>query len=92
LDLDLAGFLLSLIALFTLMLGFNSERRQTAYMAGYMNRANCIEQEYGMSLLAAGRQAVRTRKLLPSNTTIFPFYYGVFALSWLVLFLLNVIR
>lgn len=36
LNLDASGFLLSLIAVFVLFLGINSERRLSGYMSGYM--------------------------------------------------------
>jgi hypothetical protein len=74
LDLDASGFLLSLIAVFVLFLGINSERRLSGYMSGYMRRAKEIESEYGMQLLSSSIQALKQKKLLISNAVIFPLY------------------
>ena len=90
-SLDLANLLLSFIAFFVLLLGINNERRLTAYMAGYMKRATQIETHYKMSLLVEGRQEVLNRKLLFSNVVIFPIYYFIFAIAWIVVWVLNFI-
>lgn len=89
LSLDTANFLLSLISFFILLLGINNERRLTAYMAGYMRRANHIEAEHKMSLLTDGKNEVQKRQLLFSNTVIFPLYYFIFVLTWIVIWTMN---
>jgi hypothetical protein len=81
LSLDASGFLLSLIAIFALFLGINSERRLSGYMSGYMRRAKEIESEYGMQLLSFGTQELRNKKLLISNSIIFPLYYSFFFIA-----------
>ena len=92
LSLDASGFLLSLIAVFVLFLGVNSERRLSGYMAGYMRRAKEIESEYGMQLLSCGVKELRNKKLLISNSIIFPFYYSSFFVAWVVVWTLNIFR
>jgi hypothetical protein len=89
LSLDTSNLLLSIIAFFVLLLGFNSERRITAYMAGYMKRANQIETDHDMFLLVEGRKEVLKRKLLISNTIIFPLYYFIFAATWVIVWIIN---
>jgi hypothetical protein len=90
LNLDASGFLLSLIAVFVLCLGINSERRLSGYMSGYMRRAKEIESEYGMLLLSFGIQEVKNKKLLVSNSMIFPLYYAFFFIAWLIVWILNI--
>ena len=90
LNLDASGFLLSLIAVFVLCLGINSERRLSGYMSGYMRRAKEIESEYGMQLLSLGIQEVKNKKLLVSNSVIFPVYYAFFFMAWLIVWILNI--
>ena len=90
LNLDASGFLLSLIAVFVLCLGINSERRLSGYMSGYMRRAKEIESEYGMQLLSLGIQEVKNKKLLVSNSVIFPLYYAFFFMAWLIVWILNI--
>ena len=90
LNLDASGFLLSLIAVFVLCLGINSERRLSGYMSGYMRRAKEIESEYGMQLLSLGIQEVENKKLLVSNSVIFPVYYAFFFMAWLIVWILNI--
>jgi hypothetical protein len=89
LSLDASNLLLSVIAFFVLVLGFNNERRITAYMTGYIKRANQIETDHNMSLLVEGRKEVSKRKLLFSNTIIFPLYYFIFAAAWVVVWVIN---
>jgi hypothetical protein len=88
-NLDLAGLLLSIIAFFVLLLGVNSERRISAYMSGYMRRANQIESEHSMSLLSNGRQEIKRKKFLVSNAIVFPLYYFVFIIAWIVIWIVN---
>jgi|GEM_PF-6858752 len=89
LSLDASSLLLSIIAFFVLLLGLNNERRITAYMTGYIKRANQIEADHDMSLLMEGRKEVSNRKLLISNTIIFPLYYFIFASAWVVVWVIN---
>jgi len=89
LSLDASNLLLSVIAFFVLLLGFNSERRITAYMSGYMKRASQIETDHNLSLLVEGQKEVSRRKLLISNTIIFPLYYFVFSVVWVVVWVIN---
>jgi hypothetical protein len=91
LSLDTSGFLLSIIAFFVLLLGINSERRLSAYIAGYIHRARQIESEYGMSLLSVSWNEVQSRKLLLSNTIVFPLYYFAFILVWASIWVLNLL-
>jgi uncharacterized membrane protein AbrB (regulator of aidB expression) len=90
LNLDASGFLLSLVAVFALFLGINSERRLSGYMSGYMRRAKEIESEFGMQLLSCGIQELRNKKLLISNSIIFPLYYSFFCVAWVFVWILNI--
>ncbi len=92
LKLDFAGFLLSFVAFFALLTSINAERRLTAYMTGFVRRATQIESEYGMSFLASGKAEVDKRKLLLSNTLVFPLYHFIFILSWIAVWTLNVLK
>ena len=90
LDLNTPKFLLTLIAFLVLVIGINSERRVSAYMAGYMVRAKQIEDSYSMALLHEGTRAVQGTKLLLPNRRTFLLYYTAFIAAWLVIWLLNV--
>jgi hypothetical protein len=91
-SLGLVGFLLSFVAFFALLASINAERRVSAYMAGYMQRANQIEAEYGMSLLSMGRAEVKTRKALFSNTLVFPLCHLIFIVAWIGIWGWNLLR
>jgi hypothetical protein len=91
LNLDLVSVLLSAIAFFVLLLGINNERRLAAYMAGYIRRANQIEKEYDMSLLKIGKQEINNRRFLISNTIVFPLYYIILIITWIIVWVLNVV-
>jgi hypothetical protein len=92
LSLDASGFLLSMVAVFALFLGMNSERRLSGYMSAYIRRAKEIESEYGMQLLSFGIQELRNKKLLISNSIIFPLYYSFFLVVWVIVWILNIFR
>ena len=89
LSLDFSNFLLSAIAFFVLLLGLNSERRLAAHMSGEMDRARQIESEHGMSLLSVAYGEVRNRKLLMQNDIVFPLYYFIFIIAWIIIWMLN---
>ena len=91
LAMNLSSFLLSGIAVFLLLLGLNSERRLTAYMGAHMKRAKEIENLRKMTLLSDAYAQVTRRKLLLSNTLTFPVYYALFALVWVVVWLVNIV-
>lgn len=84
---DLTALVLSIIAFLVLLMGLNNERRTTAYMIGYIQRANEIETLTGMSLNKRAVFEVKKRKLLISNTIIFPLYYVAFFVGWIVIWL-----
>ncbi|MBD2234137.1 hypothetical protein [Phormidium tenue] len=90
LSFNASDLLLSIVAAFVLCLGINSERRLAAYMSGYMRRAKEAELEYGMQLVLFGTQEVASKKLLASNSIIFPFYYAFFFVAWLTVWIINV--
>ena len=90
-NLGLADFLLSLIAFFLLLLGINSERRLGAYLVGYKNRASDIEEVYGMKLMQYGAREVKKRRFQISNRIIFPVYYFIFLLAWIVVWIINLV-
>jgi len=92
LELNFTDFLLSLIAFFVLLLGINNERRLSAYMTGYMNRAKIIESKYNMSLLEHGWQEIKSRKLLFSNSVMFKIFYIIFIICWFFTWVLNLIK
>jgi hypothetical protein len=92
LNMGLAFFLLSLIAAFLLVTGLNNERRLTAYMRGYMKRAKEIEHNSGMTLLSHGHAEVTRSRCLLSNAVTFPLYYAVFLLTWLLIWIVNVVQ
>jgi len=91
LDLNFADLLISIIAFFVLLLGINNERRLSAYMTGYMNRAKIIESKYSMSLLEHGWQEIKNRKLLFSNSVTFKIFYIIFIICWFCAWALNLI-
>jgi len=91
LSLGMAESLLTGLAFLVLVMGLNNERRLSAYMFGYMDRARQIEQEFGMTVLHSGFDRVQKKKLLVSNQTTFPFYYLVFAALWVTIWILNVV-
>jgi len=43
-----------------------------------------------MQLLSLGIQEVENKKLLVSNSVIFPLYYAVFFIAWLIVWILNI--
>ncbi|HEV2706254.1 MAG TPA: hypothetical protein VGV59_10045 [Pyrinomonadaceae bacterium] len=89
LSLDFSSFLLSSIAFFVLLLGLNSERRLAAHMFGEMLRARQIEAEHGMALLSVAYSEVENRKLLMKNNLVFPLYYFIFIVAWVIIWILN---
>lgn len=91
LSMNLSSFLLSVIAVFLLLVGFNSERRLTSYMGAYMKRAKDIEGCRNMSLLSDAYAQVSKRRGLFSNTKTFPVYYALFALTWAVIWIVNLV-
>jgi len=60
-------------------------------MAEYMQRAKDIESEYGMTLLTFGR-AFKDKKLIISNSIIFPLYYFFFFVAWVIVWIMNIFR
>jgi uncharacterized membrane protein AbrB (regulator of aidB expression) len=91
LSLDTSSFLLSLIAVFVLFLGLNTERRLSMYIAGYMQRAKEIESEYGMKLFSLDR-GLQDKKLILSNSVVFPLYYCFFCGAWFIVWMLNLFK
>jgi hypothetical protein len=89
LALDFSSLVLSIIAFFVLLLGINSERRLSAYMGSYMYRAREIESEYGMSLLSPSGNNVQKKRLLLSNSYVFPLYFCIFIIAWFTVWALN---
>jgi hypothetical protein len=89
LSLDFSSFLLSTIAFFVLLLGLNSERRLSAHMSGEMRRARQIEAEHGMTLLSVAYSEIGNRKLLMKNDVVFPLYYFIFIIAWVIIWILN---
>ncbi|MCA1566434.1 MAG: hypothetical protein LC803_12495 [Acidobacteria bacterium] len=89
LSLDFSSFLLSTIAFFVLLLGLNSERRLAAHMQGEMSRAKQIEEAYGMTLLSTAYKEVESRKMLMENKVVFPLYYFIFIIAWIIIWTLN---
>jgi hypothetical protein len=90
--LDLASFLLSLIACFLLILGFNSERRLSSYMKAYSEKARQVEDELGLSLIKTGFSEIRNKRLLFSNSVLFHVYYPLLIFGWVVVWVSNVIK
>jgi len=89
LNLDVRGALLSAIAMFTLLMGLNTDRRLNAYMRGYMQRAKGIEAEWDMHVLSTASESVgRTRGLVRSSTAS-SLYYILFIIAWVVIWNLN---
>lgn len=91
LKMSISDLLLSVIAVVLLVIGLNSERRLTAYMKGYMERARDIEDKAEMSLLRQAHDEVLKRKGLISNALAFPCYYGAFVLVWVVVWVFNIL-
>jgi|SRR5919205_114550 hypothetical protein len=89
LSLDFSSFLLSAIAFFVLLLGLNSERRLAAHMSGEVRRARQIEAAHDMSLLSVAYDEVGSRKLLMRNDLVFPLYYFIFIMTWVIIWVLN---
>ncbi len=91
LSMDLVSTVLSLFAFFVCVMGLNNERRLSAYMTGYMARARQIESNNDMTLAASGRNELKKRKFLFSNTTLFPLYYVITLAVWLVIWAQNLL-
>ncbi len=89
LRMDTAGVLLSLIAFFMLLLGLNSERRLTSYMDAYSRRARELEEQHRLSLVSCGLDETRGKRLLFSNSVMFPLYYAFLMVCWLVVWTRN---
>jgi uncharacterized membrane protein len=87
--LDSSGIVLSLIAFFLLLLGINSERRLSNYMEAYFKRAREIEQQFGLALVSLGFEKVQKRKLLLSNSIVFPLYYTCLMVAWIIIWVRN---
>jgi 1,4-dihydroxy-2-naphthoate octaprenyltransferase len=92
LELDFTGFLLSFIACFLLVLGLNSERRLSRYMDAYSKRAIDIEDKLGLSLIKDGSAEAHNKRLLYSNSTMFPIYYSLLILGWAVIWIRNILE
>jgi hypothetical protein len=84
-NLDLSGIVLSLIAFFLLLLGINSERRLSNYMAAYFKRAREIEQQFGLTLVSLGFEEVQKRRSIFSNSIVFPLYYTSLMIAWIII-------
>jgi len=84
---DFTSFLLSFIACFLLVLGLNSERRLSRYMDAYFRKAVEIEEELGLSLINDGAKDTRRKKLLFSNSQMFPVYYSLSIIGWIVIWI-----
>jgi hypothetical protein len=91
LKLDESSFFLTLLVFLLLFVGANSERRISAYMQGYMNRAKQIERDHGMSLLHQASEEVKNVKFVFSNRKAFLLYYAAFILVWLVIWGINLV-
>ena len=82
-DMGAKGLLLSIIAFFVLVLGFNSERRLSSKMATCLRRASEIEARFGMHLLARVANQKKARASMISNALMFPSYYLILAALWI---------
>lgn len=89
LHLDISTTLLSVIAFFSLLMGLNNERRLGIYMQGHMQRAKEIEAELGMRFLSTADEGIRRARFLYTNSRVFPFYYLVFLMAWIVIWGFN---
>ena len=90
LALDATGFLLSGIAFFVLLMGFNSERRLSEYMTGNSKRVNEIENYYHMKRSEYVKGKLGKHSL--SNSKTFPIYYSIFIGLWIFIWVLNLRR
>jgi hypothetical protein len=90
-NLNMAGFLLSIIAFLVTLLGINSQRRLNAYMSGYMHRARQIEMKYNMSLVQIGRKEIQSKKWLFPNNTMFLIYHFALLISWIAIWTVNIL-
>ena len=89
LALDIGRFALSWIAFAVVLHGLNSERRNSAYRRGYLARALDLENQLGLLLVHTAKDEIARTRLLASNAYSFNTYYGMLALSWLVLWIVN---
>ena len=89
LKMDFSHLLLAFVGLSLLFVGLNNERRLTAYMEGYMKRAQELEQKLDMKLLKEGWDSVQSKSFLFSNTKTFPLFYFVFIIVWIGILIFN---
>ena len=90
--LNLAGFLLSIVAFFSILLGINNMRRLSAYLNGFSNRAIEIEKKFGMSLISQGKKEVNKKRISPPSAVLFLFYHYIFLLVWIVIWIWNLLE
>lgn len=89
LNLNLSLFILTVIAVFLLITGFNNERRLSAYMRGYIKRAKYLENKIGMNFLAEGFKEIQNTNYIVSNMHTFSAYYVFFTFAWISIWILN---
>lgn len=89
LQLDSVSIVLSIVAIFVLLLGLNNDRRLSLKMAGFKNRAKEIEEAHNLSLISSTTALVSEKKFSISNSIVFLIYYGIFCLSWIAIWVIN---
>lgn len=92
LTMEAVDMALSVIAAFIVFMGLNNDWRMSAYMTGYLTRAREIEANHSMKLLQSGRDVVESRRRLQRNATVFPMYYILLEVVWVVVWIMNVVN
>lgn len=90
--LNLTGFLLSIVAVFSVLLGINNMRRLSAYLNGFSSRAIEIEKNFGMSLISRGKKEVSQKRISPPSAVLFLLYHYIFLLVWIIIWVWNLLK
>lgn len=89
LKLKSASIALSIVAFLVALIGFNSERRLSAYIRANVDYLKTIEKSNGLGLLTTANDATLKIRGMVSNKTAFLTYYAFMAAGWVVVWLVN---
>lgn len=82
---------LSVVAFLVTLLGLNSDRRLTEYMVGNAKRAKELEQQLGMKVFSGAHSEVANKRFLYSNKHVFFCFYTLLAVSWIIVWAVNLL-
>jgi hypothetical protein len=90
LDMKAHQLLVSLVAFVVLLVGYNNERRLSAFLEKIVERSCAIEQQRRMTLLSNARDYMNTRPGIVKTTRTFGAFYVAAGSSWVVIWLMNI--